>query len=148
MRAWPLALILTACTACGVGPTDVIRAGEAPRGFVQGTALYFVRHGRLAPVTRPEGPLPAAETVVLLTGGPTAQERERAFGTSLPKSLAVRVTGDAFVLGASTSRLPRMATGQLVCTIAAATAAERGVEVDDVRVTVPGKGQARCADFT
>ncbi|MFF4197589.1 hypothetical protein [Nonomuraea sp. NPDC001831] len=148
MRAWPLALILTVCTACGVGPTDVIRAGEAPRGFVQGTSLYFVRHGRLVPVTRPEGPLPAAEAVVLLTGGPTSGERERGFDTGLPKGLVVRATGDAFVLGAPASRLPRMATGQLVCTIAAATAVERGVQVDDVRVTVPGKGQARCADFT
>ncbi|MEU1386058.1 MULTISPECIES: hypothetical protein [unclassified Nonomuraea] len=148
MRAWPLALVLAACTACGVGPTGVIRAGEAPRGFIQVTSLYFVRHDRLVPVTRPEGPLAAAEAVELLTGGPNPKERERAFVTSLPKNLAVQVTGDAFALGASTSRLSRTATGQLVCTIAAATAAERGVEVDDVRVTVPGHGQARCADFS
>ncbi|MFI7419541.1 hypothetical protein [Nonomuraea sp. NPDC049684] len=54
---------------------------------------------------------------------------------------------DAFV-PAEGAGLSRTATGQLVCTIAAATAAERGVEVDDVRVTVPGAGQARCAHFT
>ncbi|MFI7467704.1 hypothetical protein [Nonomuraea sp. NPDC049646] len=57
------------------------------------------------------------------------------------------MSDDAFA-PAEGAGLSRTATGQLVCTIAAATAAERGVKVDDVRVTVPGAGQARCAHFT
>jgi hypothetical protein len=43
------------------------------------------------------------------------------------------------------SRLSRMATGQLVCTIAA-TAVKRGMDMDDVRVTVPDGGQVGCED--
>ncbi|WP_433240833.1 hypothetical protein ACQPYK_35180 [Streptosporangium sp. CA-135522] len=159
MRIWPLTLLLAACTACGVGPTGVIGAGEPARGFIQGTRLYFVQHDRLVSVSRPEGPLEAAEAVELLAGGPTSKELERSFETRLPENSAVRADDDGFALdkGVSTpvggrrpppvSRLSRMATGQLVCTIAAATAAKRGVDVDDVRVTVPDKGQARCADF-
>ncbi|MGW4470044.1 hypothetical protein ACWENQ_10265 [Nonomuraea sp. NPDC004354] len=160
MRTWPLALLLAACTACGVGPTGVVGAGEPARGFAQGTRLYFVQDDRLVSVGRPEGPLDAAEAVELLAGGPTSKERERSLDTRLPKNIAVRVHDDGFALekGAPmlvggrwlppVSRLSRMATGQLVCTIAAATAAKRGVDVDDVRVTVPDEGQARCADFT
>ncbi|MGW5686465.1 hypothetical protein [Nonomuraea sp. NPDC003754] len=160
MRTWPLALLLAACTACGVGPTGVVGAGEPARGFTQGTRLYFVQDDRLVSVGRPEGPLDAAEAVELLAGGPTSKERERSLDTRLPKNIAVRVNDDGFALekGAPmlvggrwlppVSRLSRMATGQLVCTIAAATAARRGVDVDDVRVTVPDEGQARCADFT
>lgn len=160
MRTWPLALLLAACTACGVGPTDVIGAGEPARGFTQGTRLYFVQHDRLVSVGRPEGPLTAAEAVELLAGGPTSKERERSIDTRLPKNTVVRVNDDGFTLdkGVSmlvggkwlppVSRLSRTATGQLVCTIAAATAAKRGVDVDDVRVTVPDKVQVRCADFT
>ncbi|WP_433352397.1 hypothetical protein ACQP25_04710 [Microtetraspora malaysiensis] len=159
MRTRPLALLLAACTACGVGPTGVVGAGEPARGFIQGTRLYFVQHDRLVSVSRPEGPLEAAQAVELLADGPTAKERERSFDTRLPKNMAVRVNDDGFALakGVSTlvggrwlppvSRLSRMATGQLVCTIAAATAAKRGVDVDDVRVTAPDKGQVRCEDF-
>ncbi|MFI6297326.1 hypothetical protein ACIBEJ_37435 [Nonomuraea sp. NPDC050790] len=155
----PLLLLLLAGTACGTGPTGVVGAGEPARGFTEGTRLYFVRDGVLVSAGRPEGPLAAAEAVELLTGGPTARERERGFGTALPKNLAVRVSADGFVLdkGSSTlvggrwlppvSRLSRPATGQLVCTIAAATAAGRGVDVDAVRVTVPDGGAARCADY-
>lgn len=152
MRAFAAcAALLTFCTACGVGPSDVIRAGEPARGFVQGTPLYFVRHGRLVSVSRPEGPLAASEAVELLVAGPTAKERERSFDTRLPKDLTVQATGDGFALARSAplpaSRLTRLATGQLVCTIAAATAAERRVDVDDVRVTVLDGSQPRCADF-
>ncbi|MBB4920285.1 hypothetical protein [Streptosporangium saharense] len=152
MRALAVcAALLALCTACGVGPSDVIRAGEPARGFLQGTPLYFVRHGRLVAVSRPEGPLAASEAVELLVAGPTTKERERSFDTRLPKDLAVQATGDGFALARSTplpaSRLTRLATGQLVCTIAAATATERGVDVDDVRVTVPDGNQSRCADF-
>ncbi|WP_433369386.1 hypothetical protein [Streptosporangium sp. CA-115845] len=159
MRTWPLTLLLAACTACGVGPTSVIGAGEPARGFIQGTPLYFVQDDRLVSVSRPEGPLEATEAVELLAGGPTSKEHERSFVTRLPKNMAVRVNDDGFALDKSVpmlvggrwlppvSRLSRMATGQLVCTIAAATAAKRGVDVDDVRVTVPDKGQVRCADF-
>ncbi|MER7504801.1 hypothetical protein AB0L05_28955 [Nonomuraea pusilla] len=150
MRTWPLALLLAACAACGVGPTDVIPAGEPARGFIQGTRLYFVQHDRLTSVTRPEGPLEAAGAVELLADGPTSKERERSFTTRLPENTAIEANDDGFTLvkGVSVTRLPRMATGQLVCTIAAATAAKRGVDLDDVRVSVPGEGQARCADFT
>ncbi|MEV4093750.1 hypothetical protein [Streptosporangium saharense] len=158
MRAFAAgAALLALCTACGVGPSDVIRAGEPARGFVQGTPLYFVRHGRLVSVSRPEGPLAASEAVELLVAGPTAKERERSFDTRLPKDLTVQAIGDGFALARSAPavtgglppafRLTRLATGQLVCTIAAATAAERGMDVDDVRVTVPDGNQSRCADF-
>ncbi|MEV7012302.1 hypothetical protein [Streptosporangium sp. NPDC051022] len=159
MRTWPLALLLAACTACGVSPTGVVGAGEAARGFVDGTPLYFVRNDRLVPVSRPVGPLEAAEAVELLIGGPTEKELDRSLATRLPKNVALRVNDGGFTLGRGApmpvdgrwlppvTRLSRMATGQLVCTIAAATAAKRGMTVDDVRVTVPDKGQVRCKDF-
>ncbi|MEV8635770.1 hypothetical protein AB0395_29350 [Streptosporangium sp. NPDC051023] len=160
MRIWPLALLLTACTACGVGPSRVIDAGEPARGFAEGTPLYFVRDDRLVFVSNLAGPLEAAEAVELLLEGPGPQERERDFVTRLPKNLAVQVNDDGFTLGKSApmlvggrwlppvTRLSRMATGQLVCTIAAATATKRDVDMDDVRVAVPDKGQVRCKDFT
>ncbi|MFI6499502.1 hypothetical protein [Nonomuraea typhae] len=159
MRGRPLALLLILCTACGVGPTGVIGAGEPARGFTQGSRLYFVQHDELASAGRPEGPLDAAEAVELLKGGPTAKERERDLGTRLPKNLAVRVTDDGFTLDKGVpmlvggkwlppvSRLSRLATGQLVCTIAEATAAKRGLPVAAVRVTVPGKGAVSCDDY-
>lgn len=159
MRTWPLALLLAACTACRVGSSDVIGAGEPARGFVQGTPLYLVQNDRLVSVSRPEGPLEATEAVELLVAGPTSKEYERSFVTRLPKNTVVRVNDDGFALDKSmpmlvggrwlppVSRLSRMATGQLVCTIAAATATKRGVDVDDVRVTVPDRGQVRCEDF-
>ncbi|GAA3095982.1 hypothetical protein [Streptosporangium carneum] len=160
MRTWPLALLLAACAACGVGPSKVIGAGEPARGFVLGTPLYFVRLDRLVSISRPVGPLEAAEAVELLAEGPTSKEYDRNFDTRLPKNMAVRVNDDGFTLEKSApmlvngrwlspvSRLSRMATGQLVCTIAAATAAKRGMDVDDVRVTVPDKRQVRCKDFS
>ncbi|MER7128533.1 hypothetical protein [Streptosporangium saharense] len=172
------AALLAFCTACGVGPSEVIRAGEPARGFVQGTPLYFVRHGRLVSVSRPEGPLAASEAVELLVAGPTAKERDRSFDTRLPKDLAVQATDDGFALARSGSkmtdrrlstpdlvdqpegeaepkqqswpivdRLSRLATGQIVCTIAAATAASHHMDMNDVRVTVPGGKQARCKNF-
>lgn len=151
--------LLALCTACGITTTPVIGAGEPARGFVQGTRLYFVQDDRLVSVGRPEGPLSASEAVALLTDGPTSKERDRSFDTRIPKNTAVRVTDDGFTMDKGVSMLDggrwlpavtslsRTATGQLVCTIAAATAAKRGVGVDDVRVAVPGNRQVRCADF-
>ncbi|MFI6321540.1 hypothetical protein ACIBG8_28655 [Nonomuraea sp. NPDC050556] len=152
-------LLVAACTACGITTTPVIGAGEPARGFIQGTRLYFVQDDRLVSVGRPEGPLSAGEAVALLRDGPTSKERDRSFDTRIPKNMAVRVTDDGFTMDKGVSMLDggkwlpavvslsRVATGQVVCTIAAATAAKRGVEVNDVRVTIPDKRQVHCRDY-
>ncbi|MFI7539182.1 hypothetical protein [Streptosporangium sp. NPDC049376] len=192
------AALLMACTACGIGPSEVIGAGEPARGFIQGTPLYFVRDGDLILVSRPDAPFGASEAVELLLGGPTDRERELSLGTRLPDGLAVKVSDHGFTLDTSGSkmrkrltptiqprskgvpaipdrrlstldldlvekpedraslepqsfptvgRLSRLATGQLVCTIATATATRNHMKVNDVRVTVPGGKQTRCKDF-
>ncbi|MFI6818071.1 hypothetical protein ACIBG7_37150 [Nonomuraea sp. NPDC050328] len=145
------ALLLLTVAACGIAPTGVVDAGEPARGFTEGSHLYFVRDNHLVPVGRPDGPLTAAEAVNLLRAGPTDKERERALDTHLPANLPLRVDETSYtVTGGQVSqatRLPHLATGQLVCTIAAATAAQRRVPVDTVRVTVPEGGTRRCADY-
>ncbi|MFF5206175.1 hypothetical protein [Streptosporangium sp. NPDC000396] len=162
MRVRALALLLfTACTACGIQPSPVVDAGEPARGFEPGTRLYFVEDGRLKAVTRPGGgALPSVKAVALLLEGTTAGERGRGLTTKIANDVLIRVTDGAFTfekgppirdgdrLVAATGRLPRLAEGQIVCTIAAAEAERLRVPLSEVRVTLPNRRRASCADYT
>jgi hypothetical protein len=139
-------LSLVAVAGCGVQPSDVIPAGAPPSGRLAPTTaitIYLVKNGRLGVVTRPgDPPLSPADTLTLLTDGPTAGERARGFTTDVPREAApFSVTAEqagqlAVTLSGPAGDLSALAVEQIVCT-AAATAPG-----GPAQVTVAGAGQS------
>ncbi|MEU5865541.1 hypothetical protein ABZ815_30530 [Nonomuraea sp. NPDC047529] len=120
---------LAAVAGCGVRPSDVISAGEPPKGTVAPTTtivLYLVKDGRLSAVTRPSArPVFRTERLALLAAGPTPEERTLGLTTEVPPeagpfSVTVRA-GGRMVLTASVpgGALSTLAVRQVVCTAAA-----------------------------
>lgn len=134
--------VLLLVSACGIKPTPVLGAGPAPTlhnpvndGRSTDVILYFVRDGRVAPVSRPGGfPVTVESTLAMLLTGPSAQEEADGYTTSLPRragGLTVSPGPPATIDFAFPLR-PISGTGinQLVCTTFAALAASGGNSVD------------------
>lgn len=137
---------LVAVAGCGVQPSDVIRAGDPPRGHVAPATtitLYLVRNDRLSAVTRPgDRPMFPADMLALLAAGPTARERARGLTTDVPPEAGpFEVTADPaghlmVTQSAPAGELSALAVEQIVCTAAVA------VPVSPAQVTVVGTGQS------
>ncbi|EOD65212.1 hypothetical protein [Amycolatopsis vancoresmycina] len=134
--------VLLLVSACGIKPTPVLGAGPAPTlrnpvddGPGMDVTLYFVRDGRVAPVTRPGGfPVTVQSTLAMLLAGPTSQEEADGYTTALPQrpgGLTVSAGPPATI---DVSFPLRLVTGaginQLVCTAFAALVLQGGNSVD------------------
>src|SRR5262249_9795794 len=78
-RRRPVIRLLIACllllTGCGIQPSAAIPGGPAPLIKVDGTTLYFVYKGKLAPVIRKDKYQPASDDAIrLLASGPAPTE--------------------------------------------------------------------------
>jgi hypothetical protein len=143
-----LAVLLLA-GACGIKPTGAIPAGPAPTlqntgadGRGTELTLYFVRDGRVAPVTREtEFSTSVGTALSTLLNGPSDAEAADGYTTMLPlESGQIALAPDpparitfAFPL----KRLNTMAINQLVCTAFAALATQSRYVIDGI-ITLVG----------
>ncbi|MEV6525637.1 hypothetical protein AB0M43_27180 [Longispora sp. NPDC051575] len=150
-RLFPLVLAVTLLAGCGVRPSAVVPAGEAPRKFTaEVTALYFVLNGGLYRSERIDTqPLSVSQKVDLLFAGPRADEREKGVTTALPTitgggSEVVRQTPQRYEVRvrAAVAELSSRALDQLVCTVLAGEAAEHAMAVGSL-VSVAGTSGRR-----
>jgi hypothetical protein len=134
--------VLLLASACGVKPTPVVAAGPAPtlrspgtEGGAREVILYFVRDGRLAPVTRQAATVAGAGTALsMLLDGPSGAESSDGYATMLPPRTGPisldpgppTVLTFAFPL----KQLGAVARNQLLCTAFAALADENTYAVD------------------
>jgi hypothetical protein len=123
---------LLAVTACGVQPTGVVDAGEAPsipntQGNPVGSpaltalTLYFVYDGQLHGVARTQQqPVSMSAAIGELLRGPTEGEQAKGLVTLLPLTTApvtVTLGGTVTVdVPFPVGDLPPLAVSQLVCT--------------------------------
>lgn len=126
---------------CGIPSTGVVEAGEPAAGLQPTTLLYFVRDGVLYPVARPvPGPVTAEGAVSLLYKGPDVRDRLMGVISALPLPTAlpsVRTSGsDVTITLPAGAPLTRIAVDQLICTAAAAHAAETPETARPARVTL------------
>ncbi|MBN9741696.1 hypothetical protein DMP23_11330 [Amycolatopsis sp. A1MSW2902] len=122
-----------ALVGCGIQPTGVVPAGDAPGGFQLGTprpqiTLYFVYAGQLSPVQRAWA-RDATPTTVLteLFGGPTRTEEQEGFYSMLSPGRHVTVDTSAqpvtVTVSESMKLLYPVGLQQVVCTVSASLAA-------------------------
>jgi hypothetical protein len=116
---------VVALAACGVPPSSVIQAGEPAVGMPPAVSVYFLAGDSLLAVPRP-GPSSAGLTTALrlLFEGPPAATGITRLTTELPPlpgppTYTVKGTTVVVHLPADVDRLTRLATEQLVCTVAA-----------------------------
>ncbi|MYW89525.1 hypothetical protein G3I59_02485 [Amycolatopsis rubida] len=122
-----------ALAGCGIQPTGVVPAGDAPGGFQLGAprpqiTLYFVYAGQLSPVQRAWA-RDANPTTVLteLFGGPTRTEEQEGFYSTLSPGRPVTVDTSAqpvtVTVSESMKLLYPVGLQQVVCTVSASLAA-------------------------
>ncbi|GAB3358392.1 hypothetical protein [Amycolatopsis echigonensis] len=118
---------------CGIQPTGVISAGEAPGGFQLGEprpqiTLYFVYAGQISPVQRAWAKDATPTTVLTeLFGGPTRQEEQEGFYSMLTPGQHVTVDASKLpvtvTVAESMKSLYPIGLQQVVCTVSASMAA-------------------------
>jgi hypothetical protein len=109
---------------CGVRPTGVIYAGEAPVATAPAspsTAVFFLRKGIPVPVPREAGTTDPQQVFDLLLRGPTEAERAQGLTTALGEvqTVAVHEVGGQEIFIDPTppaEKLPSAAIEQLICT--------------------------------
>ncbi|MEC3976033.1 hypothetical protein [Amycolatopsis sp. H20-H5] len=142
--------LLTVLTGCGVRPTGVVQAGEAPVGVATGPMLYFLGEGNVTTAApRVTGRLgTVADALTLLFAGQDPEELASGLNTALPPVTPVLEQPDADVMivrvPLNTVFLSRPALDQIACTaIAARVMAGAGA---GLRVTVFGKNGLAAED--
>ncbi|GII97220.1 hypothetical protein [Sinosporangium siamense] len=151
------AVLLLAVTAvgCGIQPTGITPAGDAPiaRASTTTNAVYFVKKGKLVRVTRTAPLMPAnGYALMQLVDGPTAAEAADGITTAIDGSgygIEVEPEGDAMVLTLE-KRPTGAALGQWVCTADAMPGVNvvrivDWVRADDVESHMPGLHGVRTA---
>ncbi|WP_020660587.1 hypothetical protein [Amycolatopsis benzoatilytica] len=118
---------------CGIQPTAVIPAGNAPIGNQLGSTrpqitLYFLIGGQLSPVRRAWAAETSPTTILTeLFGGPSPAEEQQGFYSTLPpgRHVTVDTSGAQVVVTVAVSMKQLFPDGvrQVVCTTAAALAA-------------------------
>ncbi|MFF0579428.1 hypothetical protein [Streptosporangium saharense] len=146
-RALAASLVsLVAVAGCGVQPSDAIPAGEPPSGAVGPgwkITLYLVKNGRLSTVTRlSDRPLFRADTLALLTAGPSVMEQADGFTTDVPPkaapfSVTTKPDGRLVVtLSTRADELSSLALEQIACTTAATK------QEPPTQITITGTGKS------
>ena len=158
---WPtgvLAVVLSGLLAgCGVQPTGVVNAGDAPRGIRGFGRLYFVRDATVLPVLRqlPREPATINELLTLLAAGPSSGEQAAGLRTKVPpglKPLGSFATGSGLVILADAPGLDRsdVALQQISCTLAGGlTGGDRAKLRGEIQMSVgvpPPITLERCPD--
>ena len=111
-------------SGCGVRPTGVVYAGEAPVATAPASPtaqVYFLQKGQPVPATRGVSPWDAQQVFDSLLLGPTRQERARGLRTEIPgvKQIVVRDLGDRVIYVDTVPRMVKLPPGayaQLYCT--------------------------------
>ena len=124
-RAAGLALVILLLAGCGVRPTGVVYAGDAPVATASGSAqsqVFLLSDGGIpTPVRRPADPTDPQRVFDALLSGPTREERARGLTTELTgiKKIAVHdLDGRAFLVETIPSMVMRPAGAfpQIYCT--------------------------------
>lgn len=113
----------------------------SPREGDDAVTVYFVRHGRLVPVTRPAPDTSTVTALALLVAGPNGTEATGGLQTALvPQEVTAKTAGDREVTIAATRDFTSitgdnqlLAVAQLVWTVTHNAPSNR------VRITVEGK---------
>ena len=119
-RRWAAAMVLL-LGGCGVQPSGVTDAGEAPTGVAPGVTLFFVDdRGALKPQqrqTRQLGTVIEAVTLLLDAGDPGAGLRSEIEPDSVTR-VPVTITGDTIELHLpiTTRDVTPLGIDQIVCT--------------------------------
>jgi hypothetical protein len=118
-RTWLTALALL-LAGCGIQPTGVIDAGQAPTGVTQGVTLYFVdANDRLRPQLRRTGHLGTiSEALAWLLSGPVSGLRTQITATEGVTRVFVETTPDLIQLRLplATYEVTPLGIDQIVCT--------------------------------
>ncbi|MEV5706223.1 hypothetical protein [Actinoallomurus sp. NPDC052274] len=96
VRAASAAAAVCVLAGCGVRPTGVVSAGEAPTATATSlpkAQVFFLLGGTPEPVERAVPPWDTQAVFDALLAGPTAQERERGLRTELTPDVTVRAIG-------------------------------------------------------
>ncbi|GAA0328389.1 hypothetical protein NE235_31420 [Actinoallomurus spadix] len=96
VRAVWAAAAMCLLAGCGVRPTGVVSAGEAPTATATSlpkAQVYFFRDDALEAVERSVPPWDIQAVFDALQAGPTPQERERGLRTRLSAGLTIRAIG-------------------------------------------------------
>lgn len=109
------------------------------RGFL--VTVYFVRDGRLVPVTRPAPDTSIATALELLVAGPNATEAATGLQTALvPQELTAKTAGDRAVTVTATRDFTGIAgDNQLLATAQLVWSVTENARSDWVRITVSGE---------
>ncbi|MGN9783195.1 hypothetical protein ACTMTF_17305 [Nonomuraea sp. ZG12] len=150
-RTWLTALPALLVAGCGIQPTGVIDAGQAPTGVAPGATLYFVdANDRLRPQRRRTdhlGTIP--EALSLLLTGPGGGLRTEITSTEGVTRVFVETTPDLIHLRVplATYEVTPLGIDQIVCTALGVWVQSGGSRTTKVRLTFtlaePGSDKLR-----
>jgi hypothetical protein len=124
IRTAGLVLAVLLLAGCGIRPTGVVYAGDAPVATASGSPrsqVFFLAGGVLTPVKRTASPADPQQVFDALLKGPTLEERARGLSTELTKIRQISVhdlDGRALLVETipPTLKLPPPAFAQIYCT--------------------------------
>jgi hypothetical protein len=124
IRAAGLVLAVLLLGGCGVRPTGVVYAGDAPTATATASSqaqVFFLSQEMLVPVPRAVGPGGAQKVFDALLAGPTVEERKKGLSTALigVHRIVVHELDGATLLVETVptaAKLPPIAFEQIYCT--------------------------------
>jgi hypothetical protein len=124
IRAAGLVLAALLLAGCGVRPTGVVYAGDAPTATATASSqaqVFFLSQKMLVPVPRAVGPGDAQKVFDALLAGPTVEERKKGLITALigVQQITVRELDGTSLLVETVPpvvKLPPIAFEQIYCT--------------------------------
>ena len=141
-RIWWAAAVLF-LAGCGVQPSGVSDAGQAPTGVAPGVTLYFVDvHQQLKPQPRPTGRLGTiAEAMALLLSGPGDSDLHTEIASSTVTQVVVTMTPGVIrlLVPLTIHDVTSLGIDQIVCTamgVHVQSGGARSMKVQ-VRFTLP-----------
>jgi hypothetical protein len=118
-RIWLVATVLL-LAGCGVAPSGVTDAGDAPTGVAPGVTLYFVdADGRLSPQLRETsrlGTITEALSILLLGPGDSDVRTEIASRPTNPVAVTTRPGVIQLMVPLATYEVTPLGIDQIVCT--------------------------------
>jgi hypothetical protein len=121
-RAAAAGALVCVLAGCGIRPTGVVNAGDAPRATATSlprSQVYFVLRGMPQPVERAVAPWDTQAVFDALLAGPTAQERARGLRTELTSDVVIRAIDSRVIFVESRDRASKRAVigyMQISCT--------------------------------
>lgn len=142
---------VTLLAGCGVTPTGVTSAGQAPTGVAPGVTLYFVDSDeRLQPQARPTTRLGTISYALsLLLSGPGVSDLHTEITPTTTTIVSVTTAPDVIELRVPLAlrEVTQLGIGQIVCTALGVYVQSGGSRTTTVRITftegAPGADRAR-----